>query len=127
MSTQTGLEIRQTESVIKSSRRWYVLHTASGMQAISDTLRLRRQAEAAMADLYATGIDWATVKPEQFRDDEKIRAAYGPVYHLWRNRIREGWNEDGTEYYGWRSLADAQWRRRNPRRDPYAELVGARP
>ena len=123
--TSTGLEIRQTESALKSCRRWYVVHTSSNMQALRDSLRLKRQAEAAMADLYATGIDWANVKPQQFRDDEQVREAYGPVYDLWRNRVRAGWNEDGTEYYGSGSLADARWRRRNPRHDPYRELTAA--
>jgi len=108
MPGNSGLKVQKYSDRLN---RWIVIHIPSGMMAISESLRLRRQAEAAMADLYATGIDWESVRKEDFRDNQEIRDKYGPVYYKWRSLVREGWNADGTEYYGWKSLQDARWRR----------------
>ena len=46
-----------------------------------------------MEDLYATGIDWAAVKPEQFRDDEAVREGLrSRLPTCGGKRFRAGWN-----------------------------------
>jgi hypothetical protein len=81
-------------TVEKWNRSWYVRHTASGLPAIVH-LRLRRHAAEAMAELYATGVDW-TLSDKDLRKHPE-RPASVKIAGSWFIRARQCC-QDGDHY-----------------------------
>jgi hypothetical protein len=74
---------------------WIVVHNATGMRVSAVDLRLLRQAEAYMADLGATGVDFTAATGAEIRRDPHLHA-YGEVNARWLKRARSGIHDPET-------------------------------
>lgn len=76
---------------------WYVRHLATGLPVLPP-VRLRRHVDQALADLGATGADWAAANPGSLRTPEVLE-----VVVIWRRRAA-GCCEGGEHYspHSWR-------------------------
>jgi hypothetical protein len=102
-----GLAVRKTAS----GSGWEVIHLSTGLRVFDGTLRQRRFAEEAMAELLATGADFTT-KESALRD----RKAWGPAYGKWLARAKSDHIDPETgEWYSWSvhagtlSTPDGSW------------------
>jgi hypothetical protein len=93
-STVPGLHIEHWEN----RAGFAVSHDNSGLRALPP-VRLRRHAEAQLADLAATGVDF-TVPSGKMRRSGPEWAAYAQVYALWNRRTGNETHDPETgEYY----------------------------
>jgi hypothetical protein len=82
----TGLSVKQHQ------KSWFVQHDASRLPA-GPNLRLRRHAEANMADLYATGVDFTQTSVQK---DPALKRA-GTAVSRWKQRA-DNCCADGEHY-----------------------------
>lgn len=83
----------QVERGPGQSRGWQVVHEQSGL-SLGFSVRLRRHAEAARGELYATGVNFDRPAGELRADLPRV----GEVSSTWKRRADQCCGDDGEHY-----------------------------